>query len=265
MHNHEALVKIFYRPRQVFTALIEKRSWVGIGILITVLSYTEGITLDVTRYLTRHAELQITTSRLVPINQEAELYKEIESGEYDHFDKVTVEPHDSVFLRVEAVRNKTLKDVMLPFGSVLMVWWGFLGLLIVIALDAAYFRIVSSLMKLQIEFPDWLAFSIWSRVPTLCVYLIVTVLIGGVFEHPKALYGAHFLDLMSWVSVPDIKVLNIGSITFDYFGLGLAWVLVLQVIGFNTWTRRNISVSSLVVLLPTVTLYGGGLVWWMVQ
>ena len=258
MRNYEALVKIFYRPRQVFTALIEKRSWVGIGVLITVLFYAEGITLDVNRYLTRDAEVQMTTSRLVPINQEAELHKEIESGEYDRFDKVTVEPHDSDYLRVEAVRNQTLKDVLFPFGTVLMVWWGFLGLLIAIALDAAYFRIVSSLMKLQIEFRDWIAFSIWSRVPTLCVYLIVTVLIGVVLEHPKAVYGVHFLDLKSWVTVPDINV-------FDYIGIGLAWVLVLQVIGFNTWSRRNIAVSSLVVLSPTVILCGGGLVWWMLQ
>lgn len=261
MRNHEALLKIFYRPRQVFTALIEKRSWVGIGVLITVLFYAEGITLDVNRYLTRDAEVQMTTSRLVPINQEAELHKEIESGEYDRFDKVTVQPHDSDYLRVEAVRNQTLKDVLFPFGSVLMVWWGFLGLLIAIALDAAYFKIVSALMKLQIEYRGWLAFSIWSRVPTLCVYLMVTVLIGVILEHPKAVYGAHFLDLKSWVTVPDINVLGVGSITFDYIGIGLAWVLVLQVIGFNTWSRRNIAVSSLVVLSPTLILNSGGLVW----
>ena len=261
MNSSKAFIGIFHRPAKVFKVLREKRSWIGMGILITVLYYTEGISIEVHRFLTRDAEVQITTSRLVPISHEVELHEEIESGEYDQFNKVTVKPHNSNFLSVEAIRNQSLKDVMLPFGSVLMVWWGFLGLLIVISLDAVYFRIVSALMKLQIEFRDWLAFSIWSRVPTVCVYLIVTILFGVVLENPKAMYGAHLLDLKSWVNVPDIS----SGITFDYIGIGWVWVLVLQVIGFTAWSRKDLRLSSLIVLTPTVIFYGGGLIWWIVH
>lgn len=262
MRNIKAFLKIFYRPYWVFETLKEKRSWVGIGLLVTALVYFEGVLLDVERFYQPGRDNRITTTRLVPIGNVDDERLAIKAGKYGDIEELTVTPRGENYVVFRMVRNKTLKDVILPFGEFAMVWWGFLGLHIVIGLDALYFLIVGKVMKLQMKFRDWLSLSIWSRVPMACLYFFVTALLGVVLDIHRVKRSVHLLNLEAWIEMPDVGN-PAFSISFDYVGVGLIWVLVLQVIGFSVWARRNIAFSSAVVLLPTVIFYGGGLMWWI--
>ena len=263
MNNTKALAKIFYRPSRVFVALKAKRSWLVAGLLITLLAYFENALPDVNKLYDPGTDRRVTITRLVLPERAEEIEQEIENGKYDHAIEATVEPHDSGHARFKLVRNKTLKDVIFPFGQVSMVWWGFLGLYIMIFCDALYFFIVGSIMKLQLQMRDWLAFSVWSRVPALSLSFIATALIGVVFGSPKALY-TDFFSLNTWFDMPDVGNTTF-SLTFEEIGVGLVWILLIQIIGFNIWSHRSVALSSVVVLIPTLVLYGSAVVWWMLS
>ena len=256
-----SFTQIFYDPRQVFETLLEARSWIVVGILITVLAYFEGVLSDVHKFNQRDSEIQITRTQLIPKERAEEEKRAIEAGKYGRFSEVKVTPRDDDFVRIQSIRNKTLKDVILPFGSYAMIWWGFLGLWIMICLDAIYFQIVGKIMKLQMEFRDWLSFAIWSRVPMVCLYFIVTSVIGMLLDIRRAITGAHFLDVKSWIDIPNAGIPGVYEITFEFVGIGLIWVLGLQIIGFIVWSQRSTFLASVIVLAPTVAHYGAALIW----
>ena len=83
-----------------------------------------------------------------------------DAGEYADFDYVNIRPHSADYVVLETGKNKTLKDVVLPFGSFAMIWWGFLGLHLVVCFDALYFQIVEKILKLELVFGDWPSLSI---------------------------------------------------------------------------------------------------------
>ncbi|MCY4128899.1 MAG: hypothetical protein OXG15_06610 [Gammaproteobacteria bacterium] len=263
MNTSEALAKIFYQPSRIFVSLKEKRSWLVAGLLITLLAYFESVLPDVDKHYDPGTDRRVTITRLVLPERGEEIKQEIKNGKYDHAIEATLEPHDSGYARFKLVRNKTLKDVIFPFGQVSMVWWGFLGLYIMTFCDALYFFVVGSIMKLQLQMRDWLAFSVWSRVPALSLYFISTVLIGVAFGNPKALY-TDFFSLNTWFDIPDVGNTTF-SLTFDGVNAGLVWILVIQTIGFSIWSRRSVAFSSVVVLIPTLVLYGSAVIWWMLS
>lgn len=262
MGKTRALVKIFYQPSRVFQALLEKPSWMVVGVLVISFIYINHVLPDIHRFYKRDTPSEITTIQLVAINHEDEAKQETGLKQSAEGATVVVERIDDDYFRVETVREETLKDALWPAHSIHIVL-GLLFFLILIFLEALYFKILATAVKLRLSIRHWLAFTVWSRVPSMCLLFLTTLLAGVVFGSPKALQGANLLAMQTWIDMPDVGNETLG-ISFENVSAGLVWVLVLQTIGFKIWSQRSSALSAFVVLAPTVILYGGALTWWLV-
>ena len=124
-------------------------------------------------------------------------------------------------------------------------------------MEAVYFKIVGSVLKLEFTLGDWFVFCAWSRVPGIALS-VVAIIVGLItFGRQPDSDELEILRLTRWVDLPELRRggENWSATTnFDHLDAYLIWVIVLQTIGFQEWTGKSAVLSFCVAAIPTLII-----------
>ncbi|MEN0038180.1 MAG: YIP1 family protein [Cellvibrio sp.] len=129
------------------------------------------------------------------------------------------------------------------------------GVLVIFSLIAVYLLLVNKLLDSeQLGFKSWFSFTCWCAMPTLFTALasLVNVLVAD--------NGQLTLEALNPVSINNL-FLHLehdnplfGPISsWDPFTI---WNQILMVLGFSYWMEKPIAKSAVIVLAPSVIIYG---------
>jgi hypothetical protein len=130
-----------------------------------------------------------------------------------------------------------------------------IGLPLIFAVFGLYLMIVSKALSHGISFGKGFAIATWSSVPAVLLLPLGAMQIllasSGQFEFSHL----NPLSLNQLVFHYDMAHPLAG--VMDALSLTTVWSTVLTVLGFETWAKVKRSTALLVVLVPTVLVYGG--------
>jgi hypothetical protein len=125
---------------------------------------------------------------------------------------------------------------------------------LIYAIYALYYFVVAKIKNLQIGYGKWFAFVCWTSMPAL-----LTLPLGAI-QIMMAQAGHLDINQLNPVSLNSLFFhLESGrhwASLLDSISLITVWTVVLSVIGFQAWSKMSRAASVLVVLLPTVVIYG---------
>lgn len=267
MNTLEALHEIFRRPLEVFAALKKERFWIlaTLALVAVLLAHIALIDFAVYRAYTQYEPSTIETERYEKIIEE---YREqIEAAQ------AAGQEDGVVFIGASGSGTETTAVLVAgPQISRYRLAIAFVSFLVALALEVAYFRIVSAGMKLTFEVRDWIAFSVWSRIPAAALALVGVLLVLLVSGYQANVTNYEVFSIARWIPNLDRPDRGINFLHIDIFHLdaALLWIIALQTIGFREWSGKDVFTSLMVVSLPTAVLYGlvlwlstDGLVWAM--
>ncbi len=258
MNTLEALHKIFDRPREVFAALKKERFWIlaTLAFLAVLLAHIALIDFAVYRAYTQYEPSAIEKERYEKIMEEYR--EEIEATQ------AAAQEDGAVFFGAPGSGTETTAVfVASPQISRYHLAIAFVSFLIALVLEVAYLKIVSAGMKLPFEVRDWIAFSVWSRIPAAALALVGVLLVLLVSGYQANVTNYEVFSIARWIPIPDRPDWGINFLHIDIYHLDatLLWIIALQTIGFREWSGKNVFASLVVVSLPTTVLYG--LVLWL--
>lgn len=126
---------------------------------------------------------------------------------------------------------------------------------VVLALLAVYYLLAAKVVGNDLEYGKWFAFSVWTSVPALLLIPIaaVQILLSGNGQlAPEAMNPLTFNQLIFGLpsDSPWAGLLNALNLT-------TLWCWVVAVIGMKLWTGKSTAVSTAIVMLPQVLVFGG--------
>ena len=197
MRTSEALRKIFERPSEVFIALKDQPNWVGaIVVLLTVVVVQSAfISFSISRAYAQYEPSEAERERYEALMEEYR--EEIEAAQ---------ESARGGVVDVDGwAENGAVTETMIftsPSGEITRFNLSIaaLAFLIAIGIEVAYFRIVGSKLQLPFKTANWLAFTVWSRIPgTVLAFLgVLLVLLFSGYQANVANYEA--LSIVRWIS-----------------------------------------------------------------
>lgn len=142
------------------------------------------------------------------------------------------------------VDNKTL----LIFSSVIGV---LIGLLLVMAIKAAYFLLISKLTDKIISYKSWYSLVAWCSVPSIFTALAAWLVIFS---------SGRMIDIEA------LNPLNLNYLTVNTEGVFSSWLraidliaiwgLVLVIMGYQSFTSCSTTKASIIVLTPYILIFG---------
>ena len=260
MKSTEALQKIFYRPSEVFEELREQRSWLPAAfvLLVVVVVHSSLVNYSISRAYAQHEPSEADRERFEALIEEYR--EEIEAaqesargGIVDVNGWAGSGAETEVFFVTSPGLDTTLYNAVIAAFA----------LLIALAIEVAYFRFVGSKMQLSFRTADWVAFTVWSRIPGLVLAFLGVLLVLLISGYQANVVNYESLSIARWVPLPlrPDRGVNILNIDIYHLDAALIWVIALQTLGFQIWSRRSFIISFAVVTTPTVILYG--LVLWL--
>ena len=262
MITSEAVRKVFYRPREVFSELKTHPIWLGAAVLLLVLIVAKSaLVIDSTdRALEKlRTELFMQEQKGAVIDQE-----ELVAPEGAVESRVSLEASEWNYTTtsVTFVAHGPSYPVFRELTALVFLFMG-------LVCEVAYFRIVSATMNLNLNMRHWVAFSIWSHVPAAVLALAGVVLVSfsiGNQIHPfdqANPINYEVFSLIRWIASPNTAQggFNIFSVDIYHLDLALLWVIALQTIGFREWSGRSILTSFSIVAIPIALVYV--IVMWM--
>ncbi|PRC94469.1 YIP1 family protein [Solimicrobium silvestre] len=130
----------------------------------------------------------------------------------------------------------------------------FIGIPVFYALIAVYFLIVAKVSNLTIGFGQWFAFATWSAVPSLLSIPLGVIQILLTQQGQLAPNQLNPLSLNQLFFHIDMNLPWAGLL--DNITVTSIWVMVLMVIGFQTWSKKSRATSIAVVVTPCLIIYG---------
>ncbi len=142
------------------------------------------------------------------------------------------------------VDNKTLLIVSSIIGVLI-------GLLLVLAIRAIYFYLISTLSDNNISYKSWYSLVAWCSVPTIFTALAAWLVI---------------LSSGSMIDVNALNPLNLNYILLRTEGIFSGWLtaidliamwgLVLTILGYKSFTSCSTTKASIIVLTPYILIFG---------
>lgn len=260
MNTREALQKIFARPSEVFVALRQQRIWVlaAFVLVAVVVAHSALIGYSASQayaeYVPSEADRERYEKFLEEYREEIEAAQESARGGIVDVDgwAGSATSESTVFVSV-ASRGNPLFNVAIAF----------LALLIAVGIEVAYFKVVGSRMQLSFKSKDWIAFSVWSRIPAAVLALLGVILVLLFSGYQANIANYELLSIARWIPLPfrPDRGVNILNIDVYHLDAALVWLIALQTIGFRIWSGRSFIVSFSIVAIPTAILYAA--VIWM--
>jgi len=133
------------------------------------------------------------------------------------------------------------------FGAV----GGAITLLVLFAVFALYYKIVSQFTHDGIAYKQWFGFVAWCALPGILGALatIVNLAVSDVRFMPQEEINPLSFSSLLGIDAQGLGRLQLVLVTRD---LTTLWTLALSVIGYQIFTKRTLSFSATVVLVPVV-------------
>ena len=218
-----ALIEIFTNPKAVFDAQSEDSSWFVPALIIMAFGILSAIVVSLT------------------LDQEAIVRAQMEQMGQSGMAQAEID---------QAVAMAT-NPITLIGGSAIVVVVVFF---VMILLHAVYYMVVGKIVGAEYDFSDWLAFSVWGRMP-LVVGAIVTVVAASIIGEQTDPNAYNVLSFAAWMPVPNADHMFVGDF-MNSLSLIVLWSIAVMTIGFNSWTEQGIPVSLAIVAAPYVVIYG---------
>ena len=256
MNIREALRRVIFRPREFFVSLREQRAWVVAALILVALVVSQGLTIGLTMARGIEDDARI---RLSPITLYSSKANENSSDETREIVFSSRRTSDSPGDLNGASKEETdpyvgAKSLVIGLTVILPIVY----LMIKLVFDTVYFRIVGAVMKLEYGFRDWFSFSVWSRIPGEVLAMLVAFFAALVLGDRS---DSHLYEVLApawWFATPIEGSRSLKELIF-YIDVPLAWLIVLQTIGFRVWSDKSLLTSLAVVAIPIVILYGLGI------
>lgn len=229
-----AMIEIFTNPGNVFEAQKEDSSWLMPALVILGVTILSSIAVYMNMDLGGAMQAQIENT-----------VKMLETS------GAPQETIDQTRMQMEQATAVQANPLMAIGGQVLGVLIMFF---VVVLLHAVYYLIVGKILKADFDFSDWLAFSVWGRMPWV-VGGILILIAAFVMDPQSAPEKYNWLAFSNYVDLPNQGVMVLGEFvkTVDLIVL---WTIAVMTIGFNNWTEKGIATSLAVVAAPYVVIYG---------
>jgi uncharacterized membrane protein YhdT len=160
--------------------------------------------------------------------------------------------------KIQAMPEAQRAAAMGMMSRTTMLWGSVAGSLIalpiVFLLVALYFLVAAKVTKQPQGFKHWFAFTCWSSLPVLLgtvVSAIVLLMSSSPQISPSSLQALSVNELLFHVPLGSPAQPLLDSLTIPSF---LSWALM--IIGMHTWSQRSWVFSAIVVLIPSVVIYG---------
>ena len=225
-----AFIQIFTDPRAVFDAQRDDSSWLIPALVILAFMILAGLAIALTVYT------------------EAQLEAMIEQMEESGSPQAEI---DKVRTQAELVRTVGANPIVSIGVSLLGISVAFA---LVVLAHAVYYLIIGKILKTEYEFADWLAFSVWGRMPAI-VGAVVIILAVLLMSQQLNATAYNLLAFSNWVTLPNQDSLVLGQFV-QTLDLIVIWTIAIMTIGYNSWTEKGYGVSFAVVALPYVAIYG---------
>ena len=257
MVTSEALCKIFYRPHEIFAELKQRPNWlVAACVLFGIVVASGAVVIESTDSALEKLRTEFFAEAL---KQEALEYERLIESETEDLSQ-----HETSEIATETYTTTSFVAVGFgPSHPVIRELTAIVFFLLGLACEVVYFRLVSATMSLNLNVRHWMAFSIWSHIPAAVLAFAGVVLVSlsiASQSHPfdqANPINYEIFSAMRWVASPNTAQggFSIFSIDIYHLDLALAWVLVLQTIGFREWSGKSILTSISVVAIPIAILY----------
>lgn len=260
MTSTQALIGIFYRPRETLSALADDQLWFLAALVVGLLSCAVWFVPSV------WTSSYVERASIVERNQEIRTLEHVAADSALDSPEATSDPNQSEADRVsgesvpivipkirfdwEWIVYTTIRFVPITLVCV----FGFLFL------EASYFRLIGSFLSPDFTITDWYRLSIWSRVPATSFSVIFTVLALSTDVSEPTLHPANVFALARWIEMPDAYLHN-GLFSSRTVDVGLVWVVVLQTIGIREWCATSTVTSLVITAIPVVLFYAISTLW----
>lgn len=130
----------------------------------------------------------------------------------------------------------------------------FFILAVVTVINTLYLLVVGAINDDKPGLKEWFSFSLWTSMPSLVLML--------------AMVANFYLSGSAQVAPEQLNPLTLNNLffhlpadsayrkLFDSLDLTILWSAVLGVIGYHIWTGRSWGKSVLIILAPTIAIYG---------
>lgn len=252
----QLLGKIFYRPSEVFAVQRQKRVSGRILILLVAISLTYGWLSEISSTSELAVEAQASSSDVASLTEHVSNRSDYISG------NARSNNADSDLPTTSADLPYRIEDDQPRFGflEVSDIVWTFLGLIVLLWIEALYLRAVSAIMGIGLTLDYWFALVIWSRVPGEALLLLITVAFVVPLFVSNEWFGFDLPVLRGLFESSSSDDASSLGYVFDIWWLPEIWVLALMTIGFRDWSGQGKLVSFAIVCVPTVVLIG--VLWW---
>jgi len=121
---------------------------------------------------------------------------------------------------------------------------------IVLCLMAWYLGFMAKFSFSELTFGHWLALQCWTTVPSMFGAIAVWLVL---LTDTTGMVGQSDLQPLSIASLLGVKL---NSPTLQQFSVLQLWSTILTVFGYQQWTKVSWLNSTIIVLAPTVIIYG---------
>jgi len=125
---------------------------------------------------------------------------------------------------------------------------------VVLLVVSVYYLLAAKVIGSDIGFGKWFAFTLWTSIPTLLAVpagLVRILASNNAQILPEAINPLSLNELL--LHLPAASPWASLASAVDVTRL---WSILVAVIGYKLWTQRSTITSSIVVLLPTVVVFG---------
>lgn len=256
----QALIGIFYNPRETFDALADDQLWFVAAFVVGLLSCAVWFVPSV--WTSSDIEWPSTVER----NQELKTLKHIAA------DSALDSPEDTSEINQSEADVGSVEPAPIEIPKIRLDWdWivyttiRFVPITLVcvfsfLIFEASLFRFIGSFLSPDFAIADWYRLSIWSRIPATCFSVVFTVFALSTGVSEPTMDPANVLALARWVEMPDAYLRN-GLFSMRTVDAGLVWVVVLQTIGIREWCRTSTMTSCVVAVTPVVLFYAISALW----
>lgn len=122
------------------------------------------------------------------------------------------------------------------------------------ALSALYYLIVGKVSKREMGFGKGFALSLWASVPGLLLFVLGAMQIMLAADGRLAFSGLNPVSLNQLLFHVDMG--NPWSSWLDSLNLFTIWSLILNVIGYQVWTKSSRATAVKVVVISYIVSYG---------
>ncbi|MYD44499.1 MAG: hypothetical protein F4W90_11495 [Gammaproteobacteria bacterium] len=227
------LIKIFTNPASVFAGQSEDSSWLMPALAIILFGMLSAIV--------------VATRMDMGGAMDAGLEQSIEMLESRG---ATQEEIDSARAQMEAAGAIATNPLVQIGGQVIAVPIMFF---LIVLVHALYFKIVGKMVGADLDYSDWLALSVWGRMPWV-VGSIVILLAALLMDAKADPSGYNLLAFSTYISLPNADGMFVGQLvkTAD---LLMLWSIAIMTIGYSVWTEKSMATSLAIVAVPYVLIY----------